>query len=157
MSQQAHPEQASTGQPSIAPVSVTLTALDPEDDGGFADFLAEHFAPGTRVTVEASGLFFYADVTSIDPSPVAAPATSADPIPEQGAGPDAANDTRTVTPVVTPVSERKKTCPVARFGRPHRWTTGFFYWPLHADGPRQAYTGEDYVMCGLCGQIEEDF
>lgn len=44
----------------------------------------------------------------------------------------------------------KPTCPVARFGRPHTWTTGAFY-----VGPRLVISDE-YVMCGACGQIECD-
>ena len=60
-----------------------------------------------------------------------------------------------IAPTVTPPCERRKTCSVERFGRPHRWVTGFFYWPLGSPESRP-YEGEDYVMCGSCGQIEEN-
>jgi hypothetical protein len=43
----------------------------------------------------------------------------------------------------------RKTCPVAKFGRPHTWVTGAFY---VAD--RLVIT-DDYVKCG-CGQIQYD-
>lgn len=62
----------------------------------------------------------------------------------------------TPAPTVTPVEERRKTCPQARFGKPHVWTMGAFYWPLGSPEAR-LYVGDDYVMCGGCGQIEEDF
>mgnify|MGYP003440093591 CR=1 FL=1 len=59
------------------------------------------------------------------------------------------------TPTVTPDSERRETCPVERFGRPHLWATGAFYWPLGAIGSA-LYVGDDFVMCASCGQIEMD-
>ena len=62
---------------------------------------------------------------------------------------------QTIEPTVTPHEQRRSTCPAARFGRPHRWTTGAFYWPLAAKDAC-LYVGEDYVMCGACGQIEHD-
>lgn len=58
-------------------------------------------------------------------------------------------------PTVTPPSDRRATCPAERFGRPHAWTTGAFYWPLSAP-TQQLYEGDDYVMCASCGQIEAD-
>lgn len=58
-------------------------------------------------------------------------------------------------PVATPLDERRKSCPAERFGRPHLWTTGAFYWPLGSPDAR-LYVGEEYVMCSSCGQIEED-
>lgn len=61
--------------------------------------------------------------------------------------------TTITTPAIT--AEPTKACRVAKFGRPHTWITGAFYWPL--DGvERTLYVGEDYVMCGSCGQIERD-
>lgn len=61
-------------------------------------------------------------------------------------------------PTATPLDKRKKTCPAARFGRPHVWMIGAFYWPMHtaAGESRTLYMGEDYAMCGSCGQIEEN-
>lgn len=57
------------------------------------------------------------------------------------------------TPEVT--AEPRKTCPAERFGRPHLWIIGAFYWPL--GGRFQTlYTGDEYVMCGSCGQIERE-
>lgn len=58
--------------------------------------------------------------------------------------------TATVDPLGIVTPNPKKTCPVAKFGRPHIWTTGAFY-----VGGRLVVT-DDYVMCGNCGQIEED-
>jgi hypothetical protein len=54
-------------------------------------------------------------------------------------------------PVVT--ENPKPTCPVARFGRPHLWVTGAFYWPLGGKDST-LYVGDDYAMCASCGQIE---
>ena len=62
----------------------------------------------------------------------------------------------TAPPTVTPIEKRRPTCPDARFGRPHAWATGAFYWPLGSK-PTTLYVGDDYVMCSGCGQIEEDF
>ena len=50
---------------------------------------------------------------------------------------------------------RRATCPSAKFGRPHQWITGAFYWPRLSPDAR-LYEGDEFVMCGLCGQIEED-
>lgn len=58
-------------------------------------------------------------------------------------------------PTVTPPEARRETCSQARFGQPHTWSTGAFYWPLGSPSAR-LYVGDDYVMCGGCGQIEED-
>lgn len=62
--------------------------------------------------------------------------------------------TQTAIPTIT--ADPKATCSVAKFGRPHLWTTGAFYWPLGASENVSLYVGEDYVMCGACGQIERD-
>lgn len=43
----------------------------------------------------------------------------------------------------------RRTCPVAKFGKPHRWTTGAFY-----VGP-VLIISDEYVSC-VCGQIEYD-
>ena len=58
-------------------------------------------------------------------------------------------------PIPAITDRPRKTCPVPGFGRPHVWLTGAFYWPLNGQD-RQLYIGEDYVMCGSCGQIEEE-
>lgn len=65
---------------------------------------------------------------------------------------------RIESPTVTPIEDRRETCPRPGFGRPHTWTIGAFYWPLagQMDGTAQLYVGDDYVMCARCGQIEED-
>lgn len=44
----------------------------------------------------------------------------------------------------------KKTCPAARFGRPHMWATGAFY----VEG--NLIQTDDYVKCAACGQVERD-
>lgn len=51
--------------------------------------------------------------------------------------------------IVTP--DPAKTCPAARFGRPHVWQTGAFYLP---DG--RLIESDDYVRCANCGQVEFD-
>ena len=56
-------------------------------------------------------------------------------------------------PVVT--KDPKQSCPVAGFGRPHTWLMGAFYWPLN-DCHSGLYVGDEYVMCGACGQTERD-
>lgn len=48
--------------------------------------------------------------------------------------------------IVTP--NPKKTCSVARFGRPHVWCFGFWH--------EGQFIADDYVKCGHCGQVEED-
>lgn len=49
----------------------------------------------------------------------------------------------------------KPTCPGERFGRPHLWTVGSFYWPLGSKDST-LYVGDDYAMCASCGQIEAE-
>lgn len=48
--------------------------------------------------------------------------------------------------IVTP--NLKKTCPAAKFGRPHVWLFGFWH--------GEFVIAEGYVKCGSCGQIEAD-
>lgn len=48
--------------------------------------------------------------------------------------------------IVTP--DPRRTCSVAKFGRPHFWMTGAFY-----IGGR-LIESDDYVICGNCGQVE---
>lgn len=63
--------------------------------------------------------------------------------------------TTSTVPTVTPEDQRRKTCPVAKFGRPHVWITGAFYWPL-GSASAVLYEGEDFSMCGACGQVEAE-
>lgn len=63
---------------------------------------------------------------------------------------------RMATPTPTPLELKRKTCPVAKFGRPHFWVTGAFYWPHESARPARQilYVGEEFVMCAKCGQTE---
>lgn len=61
-----------------------------------------------------------------------------------------------VAPLVTPIDQRRSEACGGTSRRPHQWTTGAFYWPLGSATESHLYVGTDYVMCGLCGQIEAD-
>lgn len=57
--------------------------------------------------------------------------------------------TKTTDPLGIVTENPRKTCPVAKFGRPHVWTVGAFY-----VGDR-LIESDDYYKC-ICGQIEHD-